>query len=921
MYCTATFPNNAVISQTYTGTFNITANYCGSSTTCSSTGPTYVFGGGFTSRAIAIVLTTTSSTTTTTTTTTTASSTVASTTVAATTTITTSTSGVGTLYLSALTQAWGLGGPISSGNFITFNTVTDTVANVITFNGVGPYAMVISPGGKYAYVEELSETGCAINPCATSVSLGNSIAVINLATDTVVNTITLPGNMGYNSYGSLGWSESPEPIILSPDGSRLYVGYDNAVGGQLATINTATYAIGNTISLGSWGPGQLAQTPDGSLIYVSGTEGSIVTPSQNIAVINTATDTIANTISCLPLNGYQKCVDAFTLPSGNSAYAVNEYGYNELTAINTLTQSAASLYGPSSSVYEFPTYEATTSDGRYLYVENTWYGVDVVNTETNVVTNTISGMPDEFIWQMAMGSNNILDIINTGSQLNYIVAVNTITNKIITTSPATPAVQFNAAAEGEDGYGMMAISPDGTYAYLTGGIENSILVLNTLTGNRVITVPLTDLPVWISAVPTTPPLAISLSPLSNTIYEGQSVTFTNMTSGGTAPYTFSYTTNAVAGTYSITGNSITFNTAGTYSVTESVQDHAGNNANSQTAVITVLKPYDIYINSYNALYTINTATNLVTNTILFPITPGAGLTGMALSSNGGSLYIGYWDPAEIFTVSTATDTITNTIYLGPYTELGGGCCQVFTAPGSSSLYAVEDSVSGNYLFTINTATDTITHTMNLNSAYYIVSSALTPNGQNLYMTEAVNNKLLEANVIAQTLSNPLTLGNDYSALNISTSGLHLYATTLDQSVSPNNLVYVINPSTNLVTNSLALSPISALSDIVTSPNGQYGYVVYLYQNGVASEGAAKFLTSTGAVVNQIALPSDRVFDVALSPDGNTLYVTGWNPSQPYTASGQLFQINATTFQITNTISMLSNGGEGPGVPIAVIAPN
>ncbi len=49
MYCTATFPSKVVLTQTYSGTFNITGSYCGSgSASCSSKGGKYTFGGAST---------------------------------------------------------------------------------------------------------------------------------------------------------------------------------------------------------------------------------------------------------------------------------------------------------------------------------------------------------------------------------------------------------------------------------------------------------------------------------------------------------------------------------------------------------------------------------------------------------------------------------------------------------------------------------------------------------------------------------------------------------------------------------------------------------------------------------------------------------------------------------------------------------
>ena len=80
---------------------------------------------------------------------------------------------------------------------------------------------------------------------------------------------------------------------------------------------------------------------------------------------------------------------------------------------------------------------------------------------------------------------------------------------------------------------------------------------------------------------------ISLSPTTNAIDAGQSVIFTNSTSGGTPPYSsYAYTVNSMSGV-SITGNTITFNNAGTFNVLESVTDSADYTVSSLNSVITV----------------------------------------------------------------------------------------------------------------------------------------------------------------------------------------------------------------------------------------------------------------------------------------------------------------------------------------------
>src|SRR5208283_2645339 len=88
-------------------------------------------------------------------------------------------------------------------------------------------------------------------------------------------------------------------------------------------------------------------------------------------------------------------------------------------------------------------------------------------------------------------------------------------------------------------------------------------------------------------------LGITISPTTNAINLGQSVKFTNTTTGGTKPFYFVYNVFqngvlAFTGNYAISGNTITFSAnTGTYNVMEYVYDTAGSVANTVNAVITV----------------------------------------------------------------------------------------------------------------------------------------------------------------------------------------------------------------------------------------------------------------------------------------------------------------------------------------------
>lgn len=85
-----------------------------------------------------------------------------------------------------------------------------------------------------------------------------------------------------------------------------------------------------------------------------------------------------------------------------------------------------------------------------------------------------------------------------------------------------------------------------------------------------------------------PPPSISITPLSASIYVGQSVVFTSSVSGGTTPYSYQwYLNNAPVSGATASNWTFTPTTSGTYSVYLKVTDANNNTAQSETAKITV----------------------------------------------------------------------------------------------------------------------------------------------------------------------------------------------------------------------------------------------------------------------------------------------------------------------------------------------
>jgi len=101
--------------------------------------------------------------------------------------------------------------------------------------------------------------GVAVRPGGTEVWVTNSsngaVYVISTTTNTITNTITTGLTQAWN-------------IAFNPAGTKCYVSDRGATTGKVVVINAATKAVATTITVGAT-PGPIVITPDGSKIYVA----------------------------------------------------------------------------------------------------------------------------------------------------------------------------------------------------------------------------------------------------------------------------------------------------------------------------------------------------------------------------------------------------------------------------------------------------------------------------------------------------------------------------------------------------------------------------------------------------------------------------------------------------------------------------
>jgi YVTN family beta-propeller protein len=147
--------------------------------------------------------------------------------------------------------------------------VIDTETGAATPITVGdhPWGVAVNPAGTHVYVAN---------------SLSDTLSVIEIASNTVVHTVTLGG----------GEETSPFGVAVHPDGSRVYVTLQQA--GSVAVIDTSTNALVDTLSVGMFPAGiAIDPGPNPQRLYVANVL------SNDVSIVNLAT----HAVTTVPLPG------------------------------------------------------------------------------------------------------------------------------------------------------------------------------------------------------------------------------------------------------------------------------------------------------------------------------------------------------------------------------------------------------------------------------------------------------------------------------------------------------------------------------------------------------------------------------------------------------------------------------------------
>jgi len=724
-------------------------------------------------------------------------------------------------------------------------------------------------------------------------SNSNTLSVINSATNTVITTIPLP--------------QAPESLVVSPDGSTVYV---VSYGAQtVSVINTSNYTIANTITVGQ-GPSYMAISADGSKVIVANT-GDF-----NLSVIDTKTNSVTGIIPLtFPPYGIAMGIDnnkvyvddsdngnlvavniaaknviakvpvgllprgVTVSPDGNHVYVGNTGG-NTVSVINTASYTVAATVTVGTSPWGM----AVTGDGNFVYVaDKDDSKVSVISTSTNTIYTSIGVESGPY----SIGNFITQGITCPGPPTTFTITVNPTpsTTPNITASAATgvnTACQGTASASPNvQQVSVSAVNLTGAVSLTApNGFEISLSAGSGFSGS--LNLPpvggaLNNVVVYVRLSATAPgggnsgniegtspgartieiPVTGTVNPLQNVNPVGnQSLNNGDVTSavnfGGTASaFTWTNDTPAIGLAASGSGNIAAFTAVNT-----------GSGAVTATVTVTPSVANYAYVANENSNNV--SVVNTVTHTIKSNISVGGGPYYVTSSPDGSTVYVSNLLDGTISVISTKSNTVTGTITVGEFPSA------MVISPDGKTLYVANQS--SNNISVVNTATNTAPPGFFANGPPN--GLAISPDGTRLYVISNYNNSFAVVNTANNMVIATLQVGQYPSGIVLNASGTRAYVTNYSD-----NTISVVNIVTNTIAATVNVGPNP--QGVTISPDGKQVFVANLGDNTISVINAI-----TNSVATTIS-PGGKIGGMQVSADGTLLYAAG-------TGAGVLYTVNTST---------------------------
>ena len=649
----------------------------------------------------------------------------------------------------------------------TTNTLQTTTITVDTAPESNTHVVTISPDGRTLYVSDLADKALR------TITLTRGNTAPTAATPTAgtpdPTTGTLTGNLNITDPDgdTLTYTTTTAPtrgtLTLNQNGTYTYTPTPTARQ-QTTTNPTDTFTIRATDTLGA-----TASTTVTVPIAPAPNRPPQANGAPTIGAPNAVTGVVTGSLNVTDPDGNPLTYTVASQPAGGSVTVTPQGTY---TYTPTTAARLAALQAGEPVTNDFA---VTVSDGK-ASIQVTVTGVPVAPLTVNkppVKAGAPTVVPDS-VSGVVSGSVNVTD--PEGAPLTYTVAtaptsgsvtvnatggfsytptaaarlkanttttadydnftvavsdgVNTPTTVTVTV-PVLPA-QYSTPTTttvGNNPYGV-AVSPNGTRAYVTNQASNTVSVVNTATNAVVATITVGSAP---TAVTVSPDGTRAYVANNNTVSvintTTNTVTNTITTNGGQA-YGIAVSPNGQRVYLTQTGNNrvSVINTA-TNTVLTTIA------VGSTPAGITVSPDNTrVYVANYssNTVSVINTTTNTVTNTIA----TGANPFAVTIRPDGQRLYVTNTSAGSVTVINTATNTVAATI-----TGVGTQPWGATISPDGNTLYV---AVANDQLKLIDTTTNTLqTTTITVDTAPESNTHVVTisPDGRTLYVSDLADKAL------------------------------------------------------------------------------------------------------------------------------------------------------------------------------------
>lgn len=321
---------------------------------------------------------------------------------------------------------------------------------------VGPFGAAVSPDGATLLVPEFG----SFNPYV----IGDTVAVIDTATDTVTGTIAV--------------GMQPEDVAFTPDGSYAFV--TNAGGATVSVIDMATQTVVATTPCGEpfatflYG---VAISPDGKLAYVNTTGGNWDGSEENIFILDAdpGSATFADVVGTVEISGgftrggFRAQGDRYVVARGfadndfSAAPRVSQFHNGVLVSETIVVPAVGGFHGAEDLT--------VTPNGQIVYV-SVWNFAEEGSDEVFVID---------------LGENKVIDIVRLGSGDNaqhgitidpsglLVLVTNFFANSVSVIFTPTNTVIDTIPAESLPN--EVVFTPDGLKAYVTNQGSNSVSVI------------------------------------------------------------------------------------------------------------------------------------------------------------------------------------------------------------------------------------------------------------------------------------------------------------------------------------------------------------------------------------------------------------------------------------------------------------